>query len=68
VSTNIAERGQVMLVRDHIAEHLDEIADLSELWKRRRQSTTESYVRMALVNACGALAMLYEAEERGRQK
>lgn len=58
-------RGEIMVHQDLVAERLDEIADLAEVWKRRRQSRQATgAVRVALINACGALAMLQEMERK----
>jgi hypothetical protein len=51
--------GPIQLASDPIAERLDELADLAEVWKRRRQArqSTDS-VRDALLNACGGVALI----------
>lgn len=49
----------LQLMRDPVADQLDELADLAEVWKRRRQNgQSADSVRVAMLNACGVVAVL----------
>jgi hypothetical protein len=59
--------GPIQLASDPIAERLDELADLAEVWKRRRQArqSTDS-VRAALLNACGGVQSFSDMTDKSR--
>jgi len=51
--------GKIEVARDPIAEKLDELADLAELWKAGRKKGRDSEsIRTAIVHAAGVITFL----------
>jgi hypothetical protein len=50
---------ELQIVRDPIAEKLDELADLAELWKAGRKKGRDSEsIRTAMLHAAGVITFL----------
>lgn len=55
--------GKIEVVRDHIVEKLDELADLFECWKRRRdKGQTPEAVRTAILLTVDELESIRQLE------
>lgn len=54
---------------DHIAEQLDDLADLCEHWKRNRdRGRMPRAIRAALIMTCRDIAMQVDMDERAAMK
>jgi hypothetical protein len=57
--------GSFTLHVDRVAEMLDELADLAEVWRRRRMAGQETgSTRVALLNAASAVMAVQEMERK----
>lgn len=52
---------------DVAAVRIDELADLCELWKKRRKEGLQAtYIRRAVIDLCRELILIHDGEEKQR--
>jgi len=58
--------GEIKIVTDEIAERLDELADLGEIWNKHRKAKRMPHaVRQAMISASGEISFMIEVERKG---
>ena len=60
--------GRIEVKRNHIDEKLDDLADISEYWRRQRdRGYTPSILRTVMLTLCDEVRLLAQQESSNRQ-